>query len=58
MGGVDLSDSSLHHANLYRKTYRWFVKLGIHFFARLLFNAFVMYRGYDSKARFSNFLSR
>ncbi|CAF3952919.1 unnamed protein product [Rotaria sordida] len=57
MGGVDLSDSSLHHACMDRKSYRWFVKLSIHFFARLLFNAFVMHRTHDSKARFSNFLS-
>ena len=57
MGGVDLSDSSLHHASLDRKSYRWFVKLGIHFIARLLFNSFVMYRAHNPKARFSNFLS-
>ncbi|CAF1041735.1 unnamed protein product [Rotaria magnacalcarata] len=56
MGGVDLSDSSLHHAYIDRKSYRWFVKLAIHFFSRLLFNAFVMYRTYNSKARFSKFL--
>ena len=52
-----MSDSSLHHACMERKSYRWFIKLGIHFFARLLFNAFVMYRAHDPKARFSKFLS-
>ncbi|CAF1132906.1 unnamed protein product [Rotaria magnacalcarata] len=57
MGGVDLSDSSLHHACIDRKSYRWFVKLGIHFLTRLLFNAFVMHRAYNSKARFSKFVS-
>ncbi|CAF4864223.1 unnamed protein product [Rotaria socialis] len=44
MGGVDLSDSSLHHTRIDRQSYWWFVKLGIHFLGRLLFNDFVMYR--------------
>ena len=49
MGGVDLSDSSLHHAHIDCQSYRWFVKLGIHFISGLLFNAFVMYRVHDRK---------
>lgn len=56
MGGVDLSDSSLEHAAIGRKSYRWFVKLALHFISRLLYNAFVMYRIYDSKARFAKLL--
>lgn len=56
MGGVDLSDSSLHHTSIDRKSYRWFVKLGFHFLSRLLYNSFTMYRSYESKARFSSFL--
>ena len=58
MGGVDLSDSSLHHAHIDRQSYRWFVKFGIHFISLLLFNAFVMYRVHDRKVRFSTFLCR
>ena len=58
MGGVDLSDSSLHHTHIDHKSYRWFVKLGIHFISRLLFNAFVMYRVHDGKARFGTFLCK
>ena len=57
MAGVDLSDSTLHHAYIDRKSYRWFVKLGFHFLSRLLFNSFVMYREHVNKTRFSSFLS-
>lgn len=56
MGGVDLSDSSLHHTSVDRKSYRWFVKLGFHFLSRLLYNSFVMFRLYEPKAQFSSFL--
>ncbi|CAF4655396.1 unnamed protein product [Rotaria socialis] len=56
MGGVDLSDSALHHAFINRKTYRWFVKLALHFISRLSFNAYTMYKESHSSATLNDFL--
>lgn len=30
-----------------RNSHRWFIKLGIHFFNRIVFNAFIVYQEYD-----------
>ncbi|CAM4839274.1 unnamed protein product [Rotaria magnacalcarata] len=56
MGGVDLSDSALHHTYIARKTYRWFVKLALHFFTRLLFNSYIMYKEVQSNISLDDFL--
>jgi hypothetical protein len=58
MGGVDLSDSALHHTFINRKTYRWFVKLALHFIVRLLFNSYIMYKESQLKTILEDFLMR
>jgi hypothetical protein len=58
MGGVDMSDSALHHTFINRKTYRWFVKLGLHFVTRLLFNSYIIYKESKSNTTLDDFLMR
>jgi hypothetical protein len=58
MGGVDLSDSALHHTFIFRKTYRWFIKLGLHFLIRLLFNAYIMYKEVKTNTTLDDFLMK
>jgi hypothetical protein len=58
MGGVDLSDSALHHTFINRKTYRWFVKLALHFMSRLLFNSYLMYKEAKSNITLDDFLMK
>ena len=56
MGGVDLSDSALHHTFIDRKTYRWFIKLALHFITRLLFNSYIIYKEVNSSCTLEEFL--
>jgi len=58
MGGVDLSDSALQHTFIFRKTYRWFIKLGLHFLTRLLFNAYIMYKEVKTNTTLDDFLMK
>ena len=44
MGGVDRADAMIHSYDCMRKSYRWFVKLALHFAQRLLLNSFCVYK--------------
>ena len=44
MGAVDRNDAILETCNASRKSYRWFVKVGVYLSQRLLLNAFILYR--------------
>ena len=44
MGSVDKADQCLEPYSYDRKSRAWFKKLGIHFFERMILNAFLLYR--------------
>ena len=44
MGGVDLLDASLHHYDVNRKSYSWFVKYGLHLIHIMHRNSWSVYR--------------
>ena len=56
MGGVDLADEILHFYDATRKSYRWFLKVGIHLLQRLCLNAHIVYSMYGGKCSFEEFL--
>ena len=56
MGGVDRADQVLHSYDATRKSYRWFLKVGVHFIQRLCLNAFIVYRNYGGKQSFEKYL--
>ena len=45
MGSVDKADQCLEPYSYDRKSIAWFKKLGIHFWERMVLNAFLLYRG-------------
>ena len=56
MGGVDRADQILHSYDATRKSYRWFLKVGVHLIQRLCLNAFIVYRNYGGKHSFEQYL--
>ena len=55
MGGVDLTDSSIHHYDATRKSTRWFTKYGIYLIQLNLRNAWVLYQKCGGKVTFLQF---
>lgn len=55
MGGVDRTDQMLHSYDASRKSYRWFLKVGVHFLQRLCLNAHIVYSTYGGKSNFEKF---
>ena len=56
MGGVDRADQILHTYDATRKSYRWFLKVGIHLIQRMCLNAHIVYTVYGGKRNFQSFL--
>ena len=55
MGGVDARDGSLHPYNMTRKSYKWFLKLGIHFIHILIKNSWIVFRSCGGTMDFLSF---
>ena len=58
MGGVDMKDSAIHHYDASRKSYRWFVKYGIHLMQILHHNSWLLYRKQGGKQPYLHFLEK
>lgn len=58
MGGVDMKDSAIHHYDASRKSYRWFVKYGIHLFQMLHHNSWIIYRKHGGKQSYLQYLEK
>ena len=57
MGGVDRADAMIHSYDCLRKSYRWFIKLALHFFQRLLLNSYYLYKKNDGTKDHQKFIT-
>ena len=52
MGGVDQNDALIGHYTCVCKSFKWTVKVAIHYVEEAVLNSFILY---DNKMRFMNF---
>ena len=56
MGGVDRNDALIGNFTSIRKTYKWTIKVVIHFIEEAVLNAFILYnKQFPGKMRFMNY---
>ena len=56
MGGVDRNDALIGNYTNVRKTYKWAIKVVIHFIDEAVLNAFILYnKQFTGKIRFMNY---
>ena len=56
MGGVDRNDALISNFTSIRKTYKWTIKVVIHFIEEAVLNAFILYnKQFPGKMRFMNY---
>ena len=58
MGGVDMKDSAIDHYDATRKSYRWFVKYGIHLMQLLHHNSWIIYRKHGGRQSYLSYLEK
>jgi len=55
MGGVDRLDAALHHYDINRKNYTWFVKYCLHLIQIMHYNSWILYRKNDGKMNYLDY---
>ena len=58
LGGVDKNDAMVTSVSALRKTMKWYIKVGMHFFEEALQNAYVTYRQQGGREQHYHFVSK